>query len=342
MKFSLQWNRLTKVENEIIRNSLNRSKDFLHSTMLIYFDSSDLRILLIKDPVQLFEWFHLVKKTDVLICGYSYYRSRDRLLKDFLFFKLFNFPLENVYLYCSSQDAVQAALEIGFPRVYFLNHNCFLDEKQFELREDLNKKYHSVLVGRTAAYKRLILARKIKNLALVLRANCKNDKLFTDIPPYVYRNEKHLSSTEVSGVIQQSYSGLCLSEEEGVCYASSEYLLCGVPVVSTPSRGGRDVWYNQRNSIICQPDPNAIAESVEFFVKNPPNPLTIRNEHIRKSKEYRKIFIDILQNIFNRFNIKENALSFFEKNFFHKMEEFYKHEVIIQMLEESNKKYNHN
>jgi glycosyltransferase involved in cell wall biosynthesis len=336
MESFLQWNKLTKIESEIMRNVLNGSKDFLYSTMLIYFDSPCLRILLIKDPTISFQWFHLIKKTDIIICGNSYYRSKDRLLKDFLIFKLFDFPLENIYFYCSSQDVVQTAFEIGFPRVYFLNHNCFLDEKQFELQKDFKKIYNSVLIGRTSAYKRLMLAKKVKNLALVLGSNFKNDKLFSDIPPHIYQNEKRLSSIEVREIIQQSYSGLCLSEEEGVCYASSEYLLCGIPVISTPSRGGRNIWYNQKNSIICQPDPNAIAESVEFFIKNPPNPMTIRNEHIRKSKEHRKVFICMLQSIFDRFNIKENALLFFERNFFHKMEKFYKHEVIIQMLEENN------
>ena len=47
--------------------------------------------------------------------------------------------------------------------------------------------------------------------------------------------------------------GGVFSEEEGACWASSEYLLCGLPVVSTHSRGGRDVWYSGHNSLIVEP-----------------------------------------------------------------------------------------
>jgi glycosyltransferase involved in cell wall biosynthesis len=38
--------------------------------------------------------------------------------------------------------------------------------------------------------------------------------------------------------------GLCLSTVEGSNYASMEYMLAGLPIVSTPSIGGREVYFD--------------------------------------------------------------------------------------------------
>lgn len=54
---------------------------------------------------------------------------------------------------------------------------------------------------------------------------------------------RYLDHDEVTDAIYKSCLGGIFSEHEGACYASTEYLLCGCPVISTPSVGGRDVWY---------------------------------------------------------------------------------------------------
>jgi hypothetical protein len=68
---------------------------------------------------------------------------------------------------------------------------------------------------------------------------------------------------EIGRALQRARVGLILSEEEGACYASLEYLLSGLPVVSTLSRGGRDEYYDDTNSIIVEPSPEALARGVE-------------------------------------------------------------------------------
>ena len=45
--------------------------------------------------------------------------------------------------------------------------------------------------------------------------------------------------------------------------ASIEYLFAGLPVVSTPSLGGRDHYFDNEYCIIAQPDPHAIRGAVE-------------------------------------------------------------------------------
>lgn len=51
-----------------------------------------------------------------------------------------------------------------------------------------------------------------------------------------------LPPAQVCAALNRGEVGLALSELEGACWASTEYLLCGLPVVSTPCSGGREVW----------------------------------------------------------------------------------------------------
>lgn len=88
-----------------------------------------------------------------------------------------------------------------------------------------------------------------------------------------------------------------LSRNEGACYTSSEYLLCGIPVVSTePSPndtlGGRQAWYDDENHIYCRPDADAVRDAVEETAARKVDPHSIRANHINKMEEYRAVFRD--------------------------------------------------
>ncbi len=58
--------------------------------------------------------------------------------------------------------------------------------------------------------------------------------------------------------------GGIFSAKEGACYASTEYLLCGLPVITTASKGGRHVWYTPQNSITVEATPEAVAAGVQL------------------------------------------------------------------------------
>jgi hypothetical protein len=51
---------------------------------------------------------------------------------------------------------------------------------------------------------------------------------------------RQLEVREIPAWLNQARVGLCLSAYEGCMRASAEYLLCGLPIVSTPNIGGRD------------------------------------------------------------------------------------------------------
>jgi hypothetical protein len=98
--------------------------------------------------------------------------------------------------------------------------------------------------------------------------------------------------------------------------ASSEYLLCGIPVVSTPSKGGRDVWYDSYNSIVVdRPTAKSIKAAVQHFVDNPPDAQVIRDRYLRQAAIFRERFQnDVLGRIFSDFDVPLDPGTFLQSH----------------------------
>ena len=125
-----------------------------------------------------------------------------------------------------------------------------------------------------------------------------------------------INSNEVIDIYNQSKVGLILSGntgenvqgwKEGANYSSCEYLLCGLHVIITPSQGGRDFWFDDYNSIVCEPNEDSVNECVKIMLKrienNEINREIIRNNTIQKMINTRKNLINKLQEIFNKYSI---------------------------------------
>jgi glycosyltransferase involved in cell wall biosynthesis len=115
-------------------------------------------------------------------------------------------------------------------------------------------------------------------------------------PCTIYKN---LLATEVAEVLNRCRVGLILSEEEGICSASCDYLLCGLPVVSTPSRGGRDEFYDSENCIIVEPSSTAVAEAVAEWLRRLHLDCSLRSRirasTIARVELFRQTFISVLR-----------------------------------------------
>ena len=75
--------------------------------------------------------------------------------------------------------------------------------------------------------------------------------------------DDRLTPQQVNRAYNQAAVGLCLSAAEGAMCSSMEYMMAGLPVVSTPSLGGRDVYFDPDYCIIAEPEPAAIRRAVE-------------------------------------------------------------------------------
>jgi glycosyltransferase involved in cell wall biosynthesis len=82
-------------------------------------------------------------------------------------------------------------------------------------------------------------------------------------------------------------------------YSAVEYLLCGLPVVSTVSLGGRDEWFDSRFVRIVPDDPRAVAEAVSELIRLDLNPRRIRQETLRRACEHRCRLVELVQGIFD-------------------------------------------
>lgn len=287
----------------------------------IYYEGPNCRIFIIENIRAnwdwMYKWHEKFRPNDIFFVYCGWYQSLPGAKDSDEIFRLLDLRRENFFFLFNSELEKKNLEAFGFQGA-IINQNAWLDEDLVMKPQDVPKEYDAVYVARRSPFKRHMLASKVPNLALVAGINHGNAEV--EVPPHRYINDRQLTADEVCLMINKGRCGLILSEIEGACFASSEYLLCGVPVVSTPSFGGRDVWYNEYNSIISEPNEDAIAAAVEELVRWPRNPERIRQMHIEKAAHYRNKFIAILEEIFKRFGVSDiDAGTYFKDNFFHKL-----------------------
>lgn len=285
----------------------------------IYYESDKCRVFLIENIAHNWKWLKEYRagfrENDYFFVQLGWYFDEHLvqecnhifeilgLRKDRFFFMFPDFPTKTMFEYFGFKGDI-------------INHNAFLDENLFKIVNS-EKKYDAIYTARLSDFKRHHLASKVENLALVAGDN--HEVAIENLPKHLYKNDRHLTQDEVIQKLSESKVGLILSEAEGACYSSSEYLLCGLPVVSTRSYGGRDLWYNAYNSIICDPNPNAIAEAVKRLASFDRNPQRIRQMHINLARQLRSNFVNMHQAILNLSNDPVDAGLYFKEHYEHKL-----------------------
>lgn len=288
-----------------------------------YFSSPSLRIFIIENIHHNWKWLSnysskfQARDYFFVYCGWHF--NENFLKTDLEIFNNLRLNKNSFYFLFNSQFECDIYRNAGFYGEV-INHNCWLDwEADMQIIPDITKLYDAIYVARFTPFKRHHLASEVKNLALVM-GDLHGSQPSEDLPlHYLYKNEVELSSYEVNQLMNQSYCGIILSESEGACFSSSEYLISGIPVVSTHSYGGRDVWYDATNSLVVDSDPKIIAEAVQFFVDNPPDPWIIRRNHIELAKKFRLKFIHKLGQLFSERSIDISPETYFEMHFYNKM-----------------------
>ena len=185
------------------------------------------------------------------------------------------------------------------------NHNAFLDEKIIAPIPDMEKKYDAIYVGRLSESKRHHLAYEVPN-AVVLTAKFGID---IEVAAEIVAGYKYLDYVNFSrenGVelhppnvvnrfLSQSRCGLALSAAEGAMFAAGEYALAGIPIVSTPSIGGRDQFFHSDWVEIVEATPDAVAQGVSRFRDTAPPAIEIRQRMLDMVRPHRLRVIDWLE-----------------------------------------------
>lgn len=125
----------------------------------------------------------------------------------------------------------------------------------------------------------------------------------------------NLCSSVVYDELHNSRCGIILSPSEGSCYASLEYLLHGLPVISTSSTGGRSNYYDNYNSIICDATKvgveSALVEIQRRWDNGEIDPVKIRAKAILQQNHYQNIYIKVIADIFKCQRIDSDASKYF-------------------------------
>jgi glycosyltransferase involved in cell wall biosynthesis len=202
----------------------------------------------------------------------------------------------------------------------FCHQNAFVDEKLYPIIPNAEKLYDAIYVARVTPFKRQELAQKIKTLRLIgwtspLETDYFN-KIMSDTPQAKWTC--NVASNKIYKEINSARVGLCLSSEEGAMFVSAEYMLCGIPSVTTKNMGGREALFPEEAFCYVDDTPESVAEGVYKLIENSPAPSEIRQTYIKNMLKHRQIFIDLVQSIISSTGGNFNFEDQWEKVFIHK------------------------
>jgi uncharacterized protein (TIGR01627 family) len=196
-------------------------------------------------------------------------------------------------------------------RAEILNKNFMVSDRVFRPMPNTTVEFDAIYNARFIALKRHQLAAAIPKVGYI--AYIENDRwrAFRELSAAALaRNPQHvilnklvdglptpMSHEKVNAELGRASVGLILSEVEGSSYASMEYLLAGLPVVSTPSKGGRDVFFDPEYCIVCDPDPAAVRDAVAALrARNIPREI-IRARTLAKIQPLRARFLAMIDDL---------------------------------------------
>lgn len=210
-------------------------------------------------------------------------------------------PEHRFLFLCNEPEEVRLFSAAGLDAI-LCSHNALVDEFEFEIAGRDDKDFRAIYNGAMIPWKRHWLAEQVEDCAFVFYHN--NDitmdeaiayleRLKAMMPRHTFVNEvrqgaiARIPLSEVRDVLSRSRVGLCLSAVEGAMKASLEYLLCGLPVVSTHSLGGRDQFSGPDHWLTVEDNPEAVRDGVTELIERSPAPEAIRNATVARMHEHR-------------------------------------------------------
>ncbi len=243
------------------------------------------------------------------------------------------YPEHEFIFLCNTQKEYRLFQKFNLPCI-FCNHNALIDEKIFSIMPREKRRYDAIYNAQMAWFKRHQLASKIDNLALItvfdgintsslysyiIKKVLSNASLLNKPSSSSYGKNNYLDPVEIARYLNQAKVGLCLSAKEGAMYASTEYLLCGLPLISTRSKGGRDIFFDKKYVKIVDDNKVAVKEGVEELIKRDIDSNYIRINTLEKMNPHRERFITLIQEIYDKEGANKKFRDEWNKIFVNKM-----------------------
>lgn len=280
----------------------------------------------------LYSWCGYVETPEMLASIQQTEREHKKQYPNFRYFHLCNTPRQLQLFQDYSLQGI------------FSNHNCLLDENIFKPLPSISKKYDAVYDARLVDWKRHYLAAKLENLALIYYTILDEEnfkfketikKQFADAHFFNHDadgNYQRLDIKQVNEALNECRVGLCLSAVEGAMYASVQYLLSGLPIVTTRSLGGRDELFDESYVVTVEANPDAVREGVKQILKRDISAKFIREKTIEKVRSHRRRFISLVQSIYEMENCPRNFASEWDEIFFNQLVKYQNHQKTIEFL----------
>jgi len=226
----------------------------------------------------------------------------------------FRWPKHTFVFLCNTAKEETLMRETGELAV-FLNHNLLMSENDFHPIEGEPLVFDAVYNGRLHPQKRHEISILVDRCAMIFAHTFMESEAYEKelifrharvAPGHRFINEfrdgvpETLDPPAINLIYNQSAVGLALSEVEGAMYASIEYLLSGLPVVSTPNRGGRDVYFDDDFCITAEPNPRAVRDAVTALKNRKIPRHYVRARTLEKIERDRARFCALLQSVIER------------------------------------------
>ena len=214
-------------------------------------------------------------------------------------------PGSRVIAMGNSEPECAALLKCGV-ETRLIHQNCFLDERRYRPM-GRERPFDAVYIARLTPCKRHeLIPPELAPRLLLMGCATKiydSERGYADMVYSRYAAAKIVptfSGARISESLGLAKCGLVLSAREGASFCSSEYFLCGLPVVDTPALGGRSVLYPEEFVRYVDSTPEAVGEGVEHWKRNRPDPGKVREAWLAKARPHRESFAGLMRELTGR------------------------------------------
>ena len=187
--------------------------------------------------------------------------------------------------------------------------NVFVNEHRFTVHPPRERDYDALYNGQLVPFKRHELCVGIERLALIYHRWADPESadyaqhVHAMLPSATFVNEldgehRNLKEPEILQWLSRAHVGLCLSAEEGQNRSTAEYVLSGLPVVSTPNLGGRNGVLHPSYWIEAAPDPASIAAAVLELKARRVDPHAVRRKALELLAPDRERLMQLVRAIY--------------------------------------------
>jgi hypothetical protein len=222
------------------------------------------------------------------------------------------FPHHRFRFICNTAHEAELLQKQGLP-AEFLNKNFTVSDAIFRPLPEIEVEFDAIYNARLVSEKRHELAALVPRVCYLAYVEPEAHRLAEFWAIYeeiLSRNRGHallneirddkpvpMAHERVNEAQARGAVGLVLSAVEGSSYCSMEYMLAGMPVVSTPSLGGRDVYFDSDYCLVCPPDPAAVRDAVaELKARHIPREF-VRARTLEKIAPRRARFLELVDEL---------------------------------------------